>query len=401
MSEKALVSVIVPIYNVGKYLNKCIESVINQTYSNLEIILVDDGSTDNSLTICQDYAAIDERIKIIHQENSGAYSARKVGVKNSTGKYIAFVDGDDWIELNMYSDLVDLMEKYNTYMVESGIIDVQGHVENKRRQHVQEGHYEGREFIDKILPYMLYSGYFYESKISPNLWNKIFLASAVSKIFDEIIDGGKMANDTVITYPFLTCYNNIFVSDKCYYHYRVVNNSITRSEYSEIYDKLNVHINVVESFFLKSPYADLLLPQLLMHKLRCYAMYCPEIFDDDSEKILRIYGGVSKSEKIVIYGAGKSGIKAYNYAEKRMKNNIYAWVDKNYEYLSREISYNIKNPKEIDYCNVDKVVITALKSDAVLSIKDNLEKMGVDEKKICWIPQEYIENPQKALQLIT
>ena len=84
-----------------------------------------------------------------------------------------------------------------------------------------------------------------------------------------------------------------------------------------------------------------------------------------------------------------------------MKNNIYAWVDKNYEYLSREISYNIKNPKEIDYCNVDNVVITALKSDAVLSIKDNLEKMGVDEKKICWIPQEYIENPQKALQLIT
>ncbi|OUQ56652.1 hypothetical protein B5E58_10530, partial [Tyzzerella sp. An114] len=97
--ENKKISVIVPIYNVEKYLNRCVDSIINQTYKNLEIILVDDGSPDNCGKICDEYAKKDNRIKVVHKENGGVSSARNVGLNIATGDYIGFVDGDDWIDL--------------------------------------------------------------------------------------------------------------------------------------------------------------------------------------------------------------------------------------------------------------------------------------------------------------
>ena len=99
MNEE-LISIIVPVYNVEEYLKECIDSIINQTYKRIEIILVDDGSTDKSGKICDDYAKIDKRIKVVHKENGGLSDARNVGISVSSGKYIAFVDSDDWVEKN-------------------------------------------------------------------------------------------------------------------------------------------------------------------------------------------------------------------------------------------------------------------------------------------------------------
>lgn len=106
---KDKVSIIVPIYNVGKYLSKCIESIINQDYQNIEIILVDDGSPDNSGSICDKYASKDSRIKVIHKKNGGVSSARNEGIKNATGKYLCFADGDDYVMNDYISYLVNLI----------------------------------------------------------------------------------------------------------------------------------------------------------------------------------------------------------------------------------------------------------------------------------------------------
>ena len=113
MKKNNLISIIVPIYNVEKYLKKCIDSIINQTYKNLEIILVDDGSPDNCGKICDEYAKKDNRIKVIHKENGGVSSARNVGVENATGEYIGFVDSDDYIEKDMYEVLINNLKKEN------------------------------------------------------------------------------------------------------------------------------------------------------------------------------------------------------------------------------------------------------------------------------------------------
>ncbi len=111
-----LISVIVPVYNVERYLHRCLDSIISQTYRNLEIILVDDGSTDKSPKICDEYCAKDGRIKVIHKENSGAASARNAGLDIAKGDYIAFVDGDDFIDVSMYQQLCDSIQSNGTDM---------------------------------------------------------------------------------------------------------------------------------------------------------------------------------------------------------------------------------------------------------------------------------------------
>ncbi len=115
-----MISIIVPVYNKAKYLDKCLNSVLEQTYKDLEIILVDDGSKDNSLSICEDYAKRDNRIKVFHKENGGAASARNLGLDNSKGEYIGFVDADDFIDSSMYEELLALMVDNNLKMIDSG-----------------------------------------------------------------------------------------------------------------------------------------------------------------------------------------------------------------------------------------------------------------------------------------
>ncbi len=107
------ISIIIPVYNVEKYIKKCVDSIINQTYKNLEIILVDDGSSDNSGKICDEYKKRDYRIKVIHKENGGLSDARNKGVEIATGKYIGFVDSDDYIEENMYNILLNELKVNN------------------------------------------------------------------------------------------------------------------------------------------------------------------------------------------------------------------------------------------------------------------------------------------------
>ena len=108
-----LISIIIPVYNVEQYLDRCIESVVQQTYKNIQVILVDDGSTDKSGKMCDEWAKNDKRITVIHKKNGGLSSARNAGIQKATGDYIGFVDSDDWISLDMYRTLFDLCEKYN------------------------------------------------------------------------------------------------------------------------------------------------------------------------------------------------------------------------------------------------------------------------------------------------
>ena len=121
---KESISIIIPIYNVEKYLNRCIDSIINQTYINLEIILVDDGSTDNCPKICDEYAKKDSRIKVIHKKNGGVSSARNSGIINSSGEYIGFIDPDDYIEPTMYEELLYNLKKTNTKISMCGYSEV-------------------------------------------------------------------------------------------------------------------------------------------------------------------------------------------------------------------------------------------------------------------------------------
>ena len=114
VNNQPLLTVIVPCYNVEKYMDKCISSIVNQTYANLEIILIDDGSADSTGMICDAWQGKDQRIRVIHKQNEGLSYARKTGVENMTAEYVAFVDSDDWIDADMFTDMMTAMISTNS-----------------------------------------------------------------------------------------------------------------------------------------------------------------------------------------------------------------------------------------------------------------------------------------------
>ena len=160
-----LLSIIVPVYNVGSFLPKCIDSIISQTFTDFELILVDDGSTDNSVEICDAAAKKDSRVRVIHKENGGVVSARKSGLSVAVGKYAGYVDGDDWIDKHMYEHMVNAMEKYNCDMV---MCDVEH--ENKSvplssgstHINISGGYYNREQLENNVFPKMIYTGVFYK-----------------------------------------------------------------------------------------------------------------------------------------------------------------------------------------------------------------------------------------------
>ena len=126
----SLISVIVPVYNIKEYLPRCVKSICAQTYSNLEILLVDDGSTDGTGQLCDELAVSDKRIRVLHKENGGSSSARNMGIENASGKYLGFVDSDDYIEPDMYEKLYQALQRYDVPIAQIGRdeIDAEGNI---------------------------------------------------------------------------------------------------------------------------------------------------------------------------------------------------------------------------------------------------------------------------------
>ena len=158
----SLISIIVTVYNVENYIEQCLDSIVGQTYRDLEIILVDDGSTDRSPAICDRYADKDKRIRVIHKENEGLVRARKTGIMAASGVYVGYVDADDWIEPAMYERLLQCMEESRADLVASGRIEEYPGESRVRKNKVKPGLYSGRS-KNELYRRMIFSGSFFES----------------------------------------------------------------------------------------------------------------------------------------------------------------------------------------------------------------------------------------------
>lgn len=219
-----LISVIVPIYKVEPYLKKCVDSILTQTYKNLEIILVDDGSPDNCGAICDEYAAKDSRIRVIHKPNGGLSDARNAGMKIMTGQYVAFVDSDDWIEPNMYSSLLGLITRFEADMAFGGVADdleTDGNVTT-----VRTSDYSATLFAEDKISAM--RRYFHGSWAA---WDKLYKA----ELFEGIVyPVGEINEDEAIVLHLLNRCERVCYTNEIFYHYmrRIGSNSITSTSFS-------------------------------------------------------------------------------------------------------------------------------------------------------------------------
>ena len=234
MNNTDLISVIIPVYNVEQYLNRCVDSVINQTYKNLEIILIDDGSTDNSGKICDEYALKDNRIKIVHKQNAGVSSARNEGLKIAKGDYVGFVDSDDYIEKDMYEVLHNSLIENKT---EISCCDFFA-FNKKENKYVPcfDTTINGVLSINETLNT--------KSGHGGNLWSKLYSKKVISDIrFNENLSFGE--DYMFVMNAFFKAKRIAFSKDAKYYYYYNVN-SVTRRQffkkeylkYIELYDNL-------------------------------------------------------------------------------------------------------------------------------------------------------------------
>ncbi len=207
MSISPQISVIIPIYNAERYLKECLDSVIAQTFKNFELILVNDGSNDRSLEICQQYAGKDERIRVIEQENQGASPARNNGLEASRGKYILFIDADDWMESNMIEELYSTAEENDADIVGCAFY-IDSSVKPQKIWHYPYSD-ENTEKILKID--MGYSA----------LWNKLIRRQLYVEHEIKGIKGITMWDDNVLTFPLRLLSRKTICIDTPLYHYRV------------------------------------------------------------------------------------------------------------------------------------------------------------------------------------
>ena len=217
----SLISVIVPIYNVEKYLDKCVDSIINQTYKNLEIILVDDGSPDNCPKMCDDYAKKDSRIKVVHKENGGLSDARNVGMEVATGEYVSFIDSDDYISLDFYETLFQTMIDNDSDIVECSVV-----------KFYEDNNFD--EYSDdlKVTNYdTLYAldGLISESPFKQHVWNKLYKSSVALDIPYAV---GKLNEDEFWTYQVFGKAKKVTRINQTMYYYFQRGSSIMGNGYN-------------------------------------------------------------------------------------------------------------------------------------------------------------------------
>lgn len=210
------ISVIVPVYNVATYLPQCLESILNQDYLPLEVILINDGSTDISGEICDDYAQKDPRVKVIHQKNSGAAAAKNAGLRAATGKYLSFVDSDDYLESGAYSHMIGMLCTHDADVVQCAHRDVyKGRTVDRLHKHNIQTH--------ETLAYMkLYT----TDWTCGLLWDKLYLRSIFDGVFFE--EGHKI-DDEYFTYRGIMNANKVVRDNFIVYNYRKRRSSVMYS----------------------------------------------------------------------------------------------------------------------------------------------------------------------------
>lgn len=218
------ISIIVPVYNTEKYLSRCIDSIINQTYKNIEVLLVDDGSNDNSGLICDNYAKKDKRIKVFHQKNSGQSSARNLALEHVTGDYLGFVDSDDWIDLNTYQYLVELVlkSKADVGFIEREKVYNEDEVKKIKNKKEKVELFEKENILIEYLNYGMKTGNY-------GLPNYLYKKELFRNIRFPV---GRICEDIVTNFKLLNLSKKMIKSNRICYYYFQDNYSTTRNKFS-------------------------------------------------------------------------------------------------------------------------------------------------------------------------
>lgn len=385
-SKDIKISIVVPIYNVDLYVDKCISSIVDQLYDNIEIILVDDGSTDKSGEICDHWRLKDNRITVIHKKNGGPVSARKAGTKLATGNYLISVDGDDWIEKDWVLQLADAIERSGADIIyRDGVLRDNNGTLFDTAMHIEERMYQGTEIQDEFARNLLQFNPGIEKKIKLNsvswAYRTDLIKEQIQRVRNEFI-----ANEDLIlaTYCIFNS-NTIFVTKGGGYHYVQRVSSMSFSEVN--IDTMCVLYNDLLEFFdekhvseyVKRIYNGLLSVNMLYINYGALMKRVPDL--------LPFFPKVKKNSQIVIFGAGRVGRHMTSALEASANYHVVALVD---SFPEKYKDIEIHHVKDINKYAYDFIIVASTISQHIESMKKKLLEMQIPEQKIATLQYQNI-----------
>ena len=384
-----LISVVVPIYNTEKYLTKCFDSILNQTHKNIELILVDDGSTDGSGTICDEYAIKDNRVKVIHQQNGGPVKARREGLEIAEGEYIGFVDSDDWIEPNMYEEMLDNLLETGADFVHTGyVIEKDSKIVNEDCHFKTEViNYPRNNF--RIMKALMWDRK--DEKIHGGFYLNLYKADLIKKSFEVVPDDMYYFEDHASTLECFFLCKRVSLLKKSFYHYVVRKESLVHSDESRMkfmvktayaYEQIAKIFTIHDQYEKMKPYLNTFFVKRMFSVIRNTKLYNIIFYKLDFTERLA-------DRKIVVYGAGAVGYDYYRQLKHEPRCQVVNWVDKNFsKYHYKEGKVNpVENLQSADY---DLILIAIKDEEVAKQIIDNLVEMGVDREKCYWQRPVYL-----------
>ena len=364
MTKSKLVSIIVPAYNAGNFIARCIENLLDQTYDNFEIIIVDDGSTDETAHICDTYANTCENVKVLHQENQGQFSARSAGIKAARGQYLIFVDSDDHIEREAIEYIMNSIGDEEPDMVAYGCIEESSTSTRKIMNSYDAGKYNKAEIQSRILPTALSMDCFYTFGFLLSLCTKMIKRSFYDMANVCVNQSVRYGEDADVVFQLLIKADTLRIIDYAPYHYirrigSMVSASVKPEAIKALYDDL-------KDAFVSSDVFSIMHPQLDAYITYVKLLKAPRLVLGED---------FFKGKRIALYAAGEFGQAVYrNYSE-----DIALWVDANYEkykHLPRRVEEKKCLLDKRDY--YDYVYIAITDEKLCESIRDELVSMGID-----------------------
>ncbi len=390
-----LVSIIIPIYNNCTVLERCVNSVIRQKYKEIEVILVDDGSTDSSGAVCDEFRQIDSRIKVIHQKNKGVVNARKNGLNKAQGEYILFVDADDWIQSEMLEELVGLASDMDADIVTSSWIVHRNNCVVQEKDEVLPGLYESITERLELAQRVFFRADKSQS-MNDSLNTKLFRRKLIDKYLSEFPDGVAFTEDTFVAFTCIMNAECIYVSDRCYYHYMTTDSTANNSKNKYLLKDLNEGYIYAKKNAPKNELCDIYNVQLERILLSFLFLGMNKFMDiKDRHSFIRYYfpeGIIPVHSRIAIYGAGIVGQSYYKQLKKSY--NVVYWTDKN-KFNETYSEKKIIRPQEVNIKDVDYVLLAIKNKEMAQGVKKELIKgLNWSEKKIIW------EKPLSILDIV-
>ncbi|RHB38838.1 glycosyltransferase [Enterocloster aldenensis] len=383
---KPLVSIIVPVYNAYKYIDKCLSSISKQRYKNIEVIIIDDGSTDGSANICDCYVNADKRFRVIHQKNQGRVLARAKGVNEAKGEYIGFVDGDDWIEDEMYEYLMNIALKCDVDLVTSGYIE-EGNICRRVEDSLIEKEYRTSQEKECILANFLFGENMQKPGMIFSQCTKIYRSGILKNTIKKIPTKMCIGEDCLLNITYILKAKSIYISKKAYYHYRIHCESTIHSMCEDYLSHVNLLFTELKAVFTNLKNHRILLRQLdkmivsltvdgLNQKIGLSgSIYMPWYMFD--------INGL-EGKRIILYGAGAVGKDFFFQIQKQTSISLILWVDQKYKELNMN-NYKISDVDMISNTEFDQILVAVKHESLAKKIVDDLcEKYSVPRNCITW-----------------